>query len=263
VPRYNPADMQTWNKVDTDGLGRLLMAGALLGFGAENILFGRYIVARIAPWPADPSAQFARACITGALFLASGAALLTGRLVRPAALSCAALVLGWSLALHLPVALAGPHWSGHWTNVLKAGALAAGLVGVAVADGRSMPPALSVLRTLAPFAVAAFFLLGGIQHFMFAAFVSTLIPRFIPGAMFWTRFAGVALLSAGVGLCTPPVRRLAAVLAAAMIFSWVFLVHVPLVFTVGRVEWMGVFEALGLSGVCLALASWPTSWHSR
>jgi hypothetical protein len=42
-----------------------------------------------------------------------------------------------------------------------------------------------------------------------------------------------------------------------MVFSWVFLVHVPLVFTVGPVEWMGVFEALGLSGVCFALVNPP------
>ncbi len=38
-----------------------------------------------------------------------------------------------------------------------------------------------------------------------------------------------------------------------MVFSWVFLVHIPLVFTVGSVEWMGVFEALGISGVALIL----------
>ena len=84
------------------------------------------------------------------------------------------------------------------------------------------------------------------------------MPRFIPGAVFWTYFAGVALIAAGIGFCVPPVRRIAAHRSpAAMVFSWVFLVHVPLVFTVGRVEWMGVFEALGISGVCLALARWP------
>jgi hypothetical protein len=89
---------------------------------------------------------------------------------------------------------------------------------------------------------------------MFARFVATLIPPFIPGALFWTYFAGAALIAAGLGLCTPPVRRLAALLAAAMVFSWVFLVHLPLVFRVGRAEWMGVFEALAITGVCLALA---------
>jgi len=94
---------------------------------------------------------------------------------------------------------------------------------------------------------------------MFTDFVATLVPRFIPGAFFWTYFAGVALIAAGLGFWTPPVRRVASTFAAAMVFSWVFLVHVPLVATVGRAEWMGVFEALGIRGVCLALARWPTA----
>ena len=88
---------------------------------------------------------------------------------------------------------------------------------------------------------------------MFVTFVKTLVPWFIPGAVFWTYLAGVALIAAGLGFWTPPVRRIAATLAAAMVFSWVFLVHVPLISTVGRGEWMGVFEALGISGVCLTL----------
>ena len=240
-------------------LGRIFVAIALLGFGTENLLFGRYIVARAAPWPADPSAQFAVACLTGAVFLASGAALLAGRFVRHAGLASAALILGWMLVRHLPVAIAGPAWSGDWTNVLKAATLASGALGVAVADGRPMGRLLLALRTLAPYAAGAFFLLGGIQHFMFANFVATLIPPFIPGAHFWTHFAGVALIAAGLGFWTPPVRPVAAMCAAAMVFSWVFLVHVPLITRVGRAEWMGVFEALGISGVCLVLARWPAT----
>jgi uncharacterized membrane protein len=238
-------------------LGRLILGIALLGFGAENILFGRYIVARAAPWPDDPSARFALACVTGVLFLASGVALLTGRLVRPAALASAALILGWSLVRHLPVAIAGPAWSGHWTNVLKAATLASGTFAVAVTDGAPMGRLLTALRMLAPYAAGAFFLLGGIQHFMFATFVATLVPPFIPNPFFWTYFAGVALIAAGLGFWTPPARRVAATFAAAMVFSWVFLVHFPLVARVGRAEWMGVFEALGISGVCLALARRP------
>ena len=39
-----------------------------------------------------------------------------------------------------------------------------------------------------------------------------------------------------------------------MVFSWVFLVHVPLIFRIGPLEWQGVFEALGISGVCFLLA---------
>jgi uncharacterized membrane protein YphA (DoxX/SURF4 family) len=241
-----------------DVAGRVIVGLALLGFGVENILFSRYIVARIAPWPPhDPSAQMIVGYATAAVFVASGIAFLTGRFVRPAGLASAALILGYSMVLHWPVAFAGPAWSGHWTNVLKAATLAAGALGVAVADGRPMGSLLSALRTLAPYVGGAFFLLAGIQHFMFADFVATLVPLFIPGARFWTYVAGVALLAAGIGFCTPRFRRVAAMFTSAMVFSWVFLVHVPLVFRVGREEWMGVFEALGISGVCLALALWP------
>ena len=246
--------MRILGRPGASGLGRLIVGLGLIGFGAENVLFGRYIVARVAPWPDDPSARFAVACVTGALFLATGAAFLADRWLRPLGLASAALLLGWSLVLHLPVAIAGPAWSGHWTNVLKAGTLAAGALGVAVDDGRPIGLVLSALRNAAPYAAAAFFLLGGIQHFMFASFVVTLMPPFIPFPLFWTYFAGVALLAAGAGFVTPPLRVLAGTLAAVMIFSWVFLVHVPLVVRVGRAEWMGIFEALTISGACLVLA---------
>ena len=250
--------MRTLHEFDHVGLGRKVLGVALLGYGVENVLFGHYVVARAAPWPADPSAQFAVACVTAAVFLASGLAFLMGRFVRQAGLASSALLLGWMLVRHLPVALAGPAWSGDWTNVLKAATLSAGAAAVAVADGRPVTPLLSTLRKLAPYVAGAFFLLCGIQHFMFVTFVKTLVPRFIPGAVFWTYFAGVALVAAGLGFWTPPVRRIAATLAAAMVFSWVFLVHVPLISTVGRGEWMGVFEALGISGVCLTLAGAPS-----
>jgi hypothetical protein len=249
--------MRTLHASGVAGLGRILLALALLGFGVENVLFGHYVVARAAPWPADPSMRLLVASVTGAVFLASGAAMLMRRFVREAGIVSAALILGWMLILHLPVAIAGPAWSGHWTNVLKAGTLAAGGIGVAVADGRPIGAVLKTLRTIGPCVASLFFLLAGIQHFMFAGFVATLVPPFIPGALFWTYFAAVALIAAGIGFCVPPIRRAAATLAGAMVFSWVFLVHVPLVFNVGRVEWMGVFEALGISGVCLILAQWP------
>ncbi len=238
-------------------IGRTLLALALVGFGVENILFGRYIVARALPWPADPSARLTIAWLTGAMFLGAGCAILAGRFVRVAGLVSAALILGWSLILRLPVAVAGPAWSGDWTNVLKAATLAAGALAVAVDDRRPVNALLAGLRTAAPFVAGAFFLLGGIQHFIFATFVATLIPPFIPAPMFWTYVAGVLLIAAGAGFWTSRVRHVAAVLTAVMVFSWVFLVHVPLVINVGRAEWMGVFEALGIAGVCLTLARRP------
>jgi len=132
--------------------------------------------------------------------------------------------------------------------------LAAGGALVALRTGEPASPLLSGLGRVAPHACAPFFLLAGVQHILFVQFVETLVPPFIPFARFWTYAAAAALLAAGFGLLAPPVRRLAAILTGWMVFSWVFLVHVPLIFRIGPLEWQGVFEALGISGVCFLLA---------
>ena len=241
-------------------LGQLFLALALIGFGLENVVFGHYVVARAAPWPSDPQPQHIVAYVTGILFLAWGGAIVAGRWTREAAIQAAVLILGWSLCLHWPKAVAGPPLGGDWTNALKAVVLAAGLVVVAARSPGAPNAPLAALRRIAPHACVPFFLLAGIQHILFVQFVETLVPPFIPFGRFWTYFAAGALLAAGFGLLAPPVRRLAATLTGLMVFSWVFLVHVPLIFRVGPVEWLGVFEALGISGVCLLLA--PTRQDS-
>ena len=122
------------------------------------------------------------------------------------------------------------------------------------ADG---PPnaLLSGLARIAPHACAPFFLLAGVQHILFVQFVETLVPPFIPFARFWTYFAAAALARrrlrpAGAARPAP-----GGDLAGWMVFSWVFLVHVPLIFRIGPLEWQGVFEALGISGICFLLAA--------
>jgi uncharacterized membrane protein len=235
-------------------LGGLFFALALVGFGIENIVFGHYVVARAAPWPPDPLQQHLVAYVTGVLLLACGGAILAGRWTREAAIEAAVLILGWSLCLHWPRTIAGDTFGGDWTNALKAVVLATGGLLVGARAAGSPSAVLSGLARLAPHACAPFFLLAGIQHILFVQFVETLIPPFIPFGRFWTYFAAGALLAGGFGLLTPPVRRLAAILTGWMVFSWVFLVHVPQVFRAGPLAWQGVFEALGLSGVCFLLA---------
>ena len=236
-------------------LGRLFFALALVGFGLENIVFGHYVVARAAPWPADPAQQHLTAYVTGVAVRglrrrhpgrpldARGGA--PGRRPDPGLVAVPALAEG-DRRRHVQRRLdQRPEGRGPGRRRRR--------------SWRSAPanrasPLLSGLGRVAPHACAPFFLLAGIQHILFVQFVETLVPPFIPFARFWTYVAAAALLAAGFGLLAPPVRRLAAILTGWMVFSWVFLVHVPLIFRIGPLEWQGVFEALGISGVCFLLA---------
>jgi uncharacterized membrane protein len=99
-----------------------------------------------------------------------------------------------------------------------------------------------------------FLLMTGIQHFLHTEFVASLIPTWFPGnAVFWTYFAGVALISGGIGLHVPMTARLAALLSGIMVFSWFWIVHIPRTF-VGVSDSIAVFEALAVSGIAFVLA---------
>jgi uncharacterized membrane protein len=100
-----------------------------------------------------------------------------------------------------------------------------------------------------------FFVDCGVAHFQYAQFVQTLIPSFIPFPLFFTYFAGVCLVSAGVGLLIPQTQKLAALLSAIQIAGWFILVHIPRALTMGGDEWIGVGESLAVSGICFMIYS--------
>jgi uncharacterized membrane protein len=100
--------------------------------------------------------------------------------------------------------------------------------------------------------LGAFLVICGVQHFVYAGFVDTLVPAWIPPSQrFWTWFAGAALVAGGVGLAIPKTRGLAAFLSGVMIFLWVLLLHLPRALGMhSAFEVDGVSEATAISGVC-------------
>jgi hypothetical protein len=78
----------------------------------------------------------------------------------------------------------------------------------------------------------------------------------VPGdAVFWTRFAGVALIAGGAGLLLQKTAPLAALLSGAMVFSWVWIIHLPRIFA-SVSDGIAIFEALAVSGVAFVLAGY-------
>ena len=108
--------------------------------------------------------------------------------------------------------------------------------------------------TLGRICLGTFLLITGVQHFIVTEFVASLIPEWFPGnAIWWTRFAGVALLAGGAGLLVPATAALAGLLSGLMVFSWFWIVHIPRTFA-SVSDGLAVFEALAVSGIALVIA---------
>jgi uncharacterized membrane protein len=248
-------------------VGRWCFGLATLSSGVLQLATGDFV--RLVRGPAVPAGAAAAAYLTGALLVAAGLAIVSGRMVRPAAAVVGAMILlVFAVFLAPPIVwhpeMERPYLRGFmWTNPLKALALAGGaalLAALSPAGPRALEALARAVAKLAPLAagvLAVFLVVCGVQHFVYDDFVMTLVPTWIPpGQRFWTYFAGVALVAGGAGILFRPVERLAAALSALMIFLWVLLLHIPRAVTgpSHANETAGTFEALAMTGVALLVA---------
>src|SRR6185369_569325 len=65
-----------------------------------------------------------------------------------------------------------------------------------------------------------------IQHYLYADFVATLVPGFMPFKLFWAYFTGTAMIAAGVSFIVNRYSKLAAILLGAMLTGFILLIHV-------------------------------------
>jgi uncharacterized membrane protein len=255
--------MTAWDRLIS--LGRLFFAVGLIAWGVQHLVAGDFVTRVVPSWPTWMPARTIWAYLVGTVLIAAGAAIIVHVRARAAALTFGGLAFLSFVFLHLPLAARDALWGGAWTSAGKALVMCGGALCIAVslADEGNPPSGLLAsaqvragLVVWGRFCLGAFMTLAGIQHFMYVPFVASLVPAWIPGAVFWTYFCGVALIAGGIGIMVPMVSRLAAVVSGAMIFSWVFLVHVPLALShphdAGIVA--SVFEALAFSGVGFLLA---------
>lgn len=251
-------------------IGRLFFAVAFLGLGVEHFVFQEFITGRAMPWPAALPGKAVWAYASGAIVVGMAVAVGTGKWARVAATSVAVVILLWALVRHAPVVVTESLFAPSWTRAGKAltffgGALA--VAGTFPAEGASRAALLGKLLSLSDelillgrICLGTFLLITGVQHFIYTSFVASLIPGWFPGdAVWWTRFAGVALIAGGLGLLVLRTARLAALLSGLMVFCWLWIVHVPRTFT-SVSDGIAVFEALAVSGIAFVIAG---SLHSR
>jgi uncharacterized membrane protein len=252
-------------------LGRFFLAIAMVAFGAQHLAYLDFVTRVFPKLPAWIPAHSFLACVFGALLLSAGVAIMFEKAARTVALLLGAIILSSFALLYLPLLITTPlipFDGGLWTRAGKALALSGGSFLVAGSlpeklDGptNALATAVRALNIFIPpgrFFLAAFLILCGIEHFMYVEIVTSMVPSWIPGGVFWTYFAGVALIAGGAGMCVPLTLRPAAALTGLMIFIWVLILHIPRVVAMRNSnETTAVFEALAFSGVAFILAAAP------
>jgi uncharacterized membrane protein len=253
-----------WERVI--GTGRIFFGLGLIGLGGQHFFFREFVPMVVPLWPAWIPGRLFWVFLVGAILIAGGGAIVAGVKARLAATLLGGLFLLSVVLLHIPGNLmAGVRSLEGWADALTALTFAGGGFVVAgtlpqaqTGSGRGNPMRwLEMLIPLGMYPLAIMVIVFGIDHFVDVALVSPLVPAWIPGHVFWTYFAGTALIAAGVGMMVRVKARLAATLLGAMIFTWVLVLNIPRAIAdpysgIGA-EWTNVFEALATSGVAFIL----------
>ena len=234
----------------------LFALGTLL-LGLVGIWFHEFAL----QWQAVPAGIPMRtplAYASGALLVAGGAAILSGRYERAGALLLASFYGLWVVAFHLPNAIASFRHIGAWNAPAEITYLTMGAVALLSAHAGQMRRTLARTASLLAGLSAVVF---GCAHFNYIDFTATFVPAWIPPSqVFWAWATGAGHLAAGIGLVTGVQARLAATLHAVMMGSFVLLVHVPRVFgsPEKHEEWIMLAISSALTGSALLIRKHST-----
>ncbi|HET7003049.1 MAG TPA: hypothetical protein VFI33_17105 [Puia sp.] len=119
---------------------------------------------------------------------------------------------------------------GVWAYVLKESALAGGAFVAARTDDHSpaeKPGTPDKLSLAGAFFFALTMFCFGRAHFLYADATATLVPAWIPGALFWVYFTGTSLMAAALCIVFRVKVFPASFILGCMIFIWFWIIHLP------------------------------------
>jgi len=248
-------------------LGRASFALGVAGLGLLNLIL-RDFLPDLQPMPDWLAGRAIWASLTGLVLLMASAGIAANWRSRLAAIVMAVLFFVGVALLHLPKLIAAPGDGGAWVSAFELIALAGAALVIAAEspheprferrwngfiDGLAIPGLTCFGLSSAVF---------GTVHVIYAKFLASMIPAWIPGSLAWSYLIGTARVAAGVSIVTRVKARLAAMLLALMYGTWVLILHVPRVAAepVNPAEWSFMFLAVAFCGGAWVIAvSWPGS----
>jgi uncharacterized membrane protein len=231
----------------------------MLAFGVQHLIYAGYGVGLGPPWVLVPPAW---AILTGLIFVISAVAMLAAFKPRVAALLLAVMLFVLFVGQRLTRLLPHLHDPGPWTSAAEVLCLCGGALIVAGTFPAERPPlirddkAVSKIIVLGRYIFALPLIVFGVQHYLYAQFVATLVPAWIPARLFWAYFVGVAFCATALAVVTQIRARTATFLLGLMFFLWVLIVHAPRVAAASHNgnEWTSLVVALAMCGSSWALA---------
>jgi uncharacterized membrane protein YphA (DoxX/SURF4 family) len=261
--------------------GRIFYGLAIAATGFQQFFFKEFFHILFPPLPFQIPGLNYFSYLVAAWLIVAGIAIAFSMRVKSFAYSLAFIFLFFFLFCYVPFELFlspySPVHLGLWISPLKEFAYAGGAF--AIANKMQADTGAEKIKTkftgfpdkIAPYGRIMFAITMtsfGVSHFYYTKTVQDMVPDWIPSHLFWTYFAGIALIGAGIAIILNFQLRLIANLLGIMILVWFIVLHVPGAIANPLInngnEVTSAFSALAFSGIAFVIANGPGSErHTR
>jgi hypothetical protein len=233
-------------------VGRLLFSIGILAFGIEHLVFAGAGASNMYPWIlGSPAWNYA----FGALLIALSASIGIKKRVSLATSVLGTILCLYGLVLYMPRMFTHLRDPGPWTDIVSLGSPLSAACELLAMGGAAWVLAgtgarnMEWMARLGRLLFAATLVAFGAQHFLYSAFLATLIPSWIPWHLFWEDLVGAAFVAAAAAIATNKAARLAALLLGTMFALFVLVLHVPRVIAAvgSRDQWTSGLVAVAMS----------------
>jgi uncharacterized membrane protein YphA (DoxX/SURF4 family) len=250
-------------------IGRLFYAINIAGLAGQQLYYSDFRPVFVPPWPTHIPGQAILAWIFSFMLIGAAVALVLEKKARTVMLLLGGLLLLLFLFCHVPYEMWVNPGGGHigaWSHGLKDLSIAGGafMIAGSFPQGQGSPGERAIVRPLEAFIplggifYSIMLIVFGIDHFLYVEFVKSLVPDWIPGHLFWTYLAAIALIGSGVAIILRIRVRQIGILLGITIFIWFLILHIPRAAVAPASdngnELSSVFESLGSSGIAFVAA---------
>lgn len=229
--------------------GRILLALALFLIGAVHIIFGAF-PAGPEPVPNNLPGVTVLAYITGITMMVASVAVMIKNYRQPGIQAIGIIYTLILLLVQTPKVLINIKNPSTWTTFFEVLALLGGILILAGLEKRSTR--FSLVK-IGRWSLILSLLVFGVLHVMYASFIVTLIPGWLPLRSFFGTVVMLGFFGAAVSFIIQKATSLSSFLLSGMFMIWFIILHIPraIIGYQKEAEWTSAFIALSMSGISL------------